>query len=878
MKKLKVILIILLFIPFIVKADSLFLYDVLKNEAESDGLAKEYTGEHQDSITKEATDNIYHWYANNDADGVLVDNKNNVVFGGFCWKIIRTTDIGGVRLMYNGKIATDGTCNGSTTEPTLSFDNRSQYVGGRPYYYASSYTYDETTKKYTLSSDATLITYDGSNLDQIKNKYTCLKSDTTPCDYIYYIFRDTNYGGATNTWVLGLSLRSTTTRNASIGTTTYNDAVTSPNGAGYLRSSKRNKHVNYYWEYYMMLEESASINSSTYVGDSLQWNESKRCWELTNAKYMDEYSSSQLVGKFTFGNNYTCGENLRYIFSTNTSTYKYYTVLNQSLTAHMEVTDTVYYSDTYTDNNDGTYTLGSSEPFLRSDLRSNYSKLLKKYICTNGTPDNCYEIWYVSSGNTGGLSRTTTGLKKLYSNSYTYSNGKYHLTGEYYYFWNSALESEKAIVSTHRYTCMNMQNECDTLYYIVGTYTSNFYYVALNDGETSESIFDSFFTDNDEDSDAKSAVDFWYEHELIKYGDYLEDSVYCNNRSVTSKGGWADNGNTSDIIYSNDQFNGNDLKCFNETDQLSVSNPTAQLKYPIALPTTQELLLSNNRYTRSTNTTTWLMTPDDFLAAYLCNTLMYSGGYISSCSNVSRNYGLSPAITLKKGAYVTSGDGSLANPYIVDKLMSRINVDIVNETEDITIEIDDLTQVEYGEPTRFTVTPKEGYTLGDLKILDEDGNEILYEPTGNENEYEFIMPASDITINPTYRRVTSGISIIDDIYTREFEIEVNDVQAIVYEDEVKIRIVPEEGYELVDIEIYDEKGNRIEYQKTDKENEYSFIMPSTNVSIKPIYRKVAGTNLSENPNTEDNSLKLLIVMILFLLITFVLYKKEKDLA
>ena len=30
-----------------------------------------------------------------------VDN-NNVLFGGYCWKIVRTTSTGGVKLIYNG--------------------------------------------------------------------------------------------------------------------------------------------------------------------------------------------------------------------------------------------------------------------------------------------------------------------------------------------------------------------------------------------------------------------------------------------------------------------------------------------------------------------------------------------------------------------------------------------------------------------------------------------------------------------------------------------------------------------------------------------------------------------------------------------------------
>ena len=36
--------------------------------------------------------------------------NNNVIFGGFCWKIVRTTESGGIKLIYNGT-PTDGTCN-----------------------------------------------------------------------------------------------------------------------------------------------------------------------------------------------------------------------------------------------------------------------------------------------------------------------------------------------------------------------------------------------------------------------------------------------------------------------------------------------------------------------------------------------------------------------------------------------------------------------------------------------------------------------------------------------------------------------------------------------------------------------------------------------
>lgn len=45
-------------------------------------------------------------------------NNNNVIFGGFCWQIVRTTDTGGIKMIYNG-VATG---NGETCENTLHSD------------------------------------------------------------------------------------------------------------------------------------------------------------------------------------------------------------------------------------------------------------------------------------------------------------------------------------------------------------------------------------------------------------------------------------------------------------------------------------------------------------------------------------------------------------------------------------------------------------------------------------------------------------------------------------------------------------------------------------------------------------------------------------
>ena len=79
------------------------LYGVLEKAA-SQGYAREYTGEHHDSFTEEPSKKIYHWYApettagNNLANEIL--DKNNVIFAGHCWQMVRTTDTGGVKMVY----------------------------------------------------------------------------------------------------------------------------------------------------------------------------------------------------------------------------------------------------------------------------------------------------------------------------------------------------------------------------------------------------------------------------------------------------------------------------------------------------------------------------------------------------------------------------------------------------------------------------------------------------------------------------------------------------------------------------------------------------------------------------------------------------------
>ena len=189
---------IVIFMPFMVNAESKSLYDVLKDAAEEGTNAKEYTGEHQDSMDPSlSVEKIYTWHEISIERSDEVLNKNNVIFANHCWKMIRTTDTGGVKLIYFGEIE-DGKCR----------LNRGQHVGygirtkdtlSSSYYYGTSYTYDSTTKTFKLFGDITTGAVQ-------TGKYTCkaTSSDET-CEILYYV--DTLSSG-TSYYVLPLNSNS----------------------------------------------------------------------------------------------------------------------------------------------------------------------------------------------------------------------------------------------------------------------------------------------------------------------------------------------------------------------------------------------------------------------------------------------------------------------------------------------------------------------------------------------------------------------------------------------------------------------------------------------------------------------------------------------
>ena len=170
------------------------LYRVLEQEATKGTLAKKYTGEHNDSMdASKSTENIYHWYADNNTDGTKVTNMNNVIFGGQCWQIIRTTDTGGVKLLYNGE-PENGKCLDNRGAHVGYFSNTSTTLISDNYWYSDDYVYDKRNNEFYLEGNLVQSAWNETTREGLVGKYTCKSTSSDGrCSSLYMIMRGVSY-------------------------------------------------------------------------------------------------------------------------------------------------------------------------------------------------------------------------------------------------------------------------------------------------------------------------------------------------------------------------------------------------------------------------------------------------------------------------------------------------------------------------------------------------------------------------------------------------------------------------------------------------------------------------------------------------------------
>lgn len=498
---------------------------------------------------------------------------------------------------------------------------------------------------------------------------------------------------------------------------------------------------------------STSMSANYYYAEDVVWlAPTQSRYQLVNpvlGSTAEDYPSS-LVGNYTLrSSSATATASTAYYIAGTNGTNIYYIGLTSGKYLS-ELNPTYTFGDSLIENNDGTYTLNNPVSITKSQWYDEYANLVNLFTCGSDGGDTCENPRFVSATTatnysyiTGDITlgktqdnyalQDTITVKKyeLAQNPSDYdeyrytcgttasvcdystlryivnkTNTNYKYANNYFYGadidWNG--ESYTLIdpidlthyndmnaLSTHHYVCAAYSTDrlsCTKVGYIY--YASNYmYYVTLEDGATSVDSALARMNSNDTDSHIKAVIDSWYSNTLADYTHLIEDTPYCNDRSMpNSVHGWVNGGAINQKV----RFGGNlrtisgrnpTIECPNANDMFTVSeeNGNGALTYPIALMTNDEVAMagqgngnsssqpggySYRSYVAVSSGAAWTMTPESYanssnsFGAMVSLIVSLMGG-----PQVDKANDVRPVISVKPGITIEKGDGSENNPWVL---------------------------------------------------------------------------------------------------------------------------------------------------------------------------------------------------------------------
>lgn len=274
-----------------------------------------------------------------------------------------------------------------------------------------------------------------------------------------------------------------------------------------------------------------------------------------------------------------------------------------------------------------------------------------------------------------------------YGTNVTYNNGKYTLTNPITNEWGNIYNQQSGIY-THHYTCLTTSDTCDNVFYIFKTTNKSAGYISLSNGKNIENAISEMLDYNTNSSTIKGSkdddgtIDNWYYTNIDNkgYSNYIEDTIFCNDRTIYDKGGWEPNGGitTKGLLFSanyrTQKLYSANLSCSRDIDKFTVNSNIGNglLNYPVGLLTADEILLaspSSNAYLHN-NTHWWTMSPSQFFSTDEGVSIAFEHSYFVSGSigqyGVNFSFGLRPSISLNKSTKINEGDGTVEAPFLVE--------------------------------------------------------------------------------------------------------------------------------------------------------------------------------------------------------------------
>lgn len=265
----------------------------------------------------------------------------------------------------------------------------------------------------------------------------------------------------------------------------------------------------------------------------------------------------------------------------------------------------------------------------------------------------------------------------VYGSSFDYVNDEYILKNPK----NITNWGENYLSAKNLYTCIDLDGKCTRLSYILLTDSTKIYYIYLTKGEKLEDILS-----NQNESTVLNTLNTWYENNIENdsaekhYEQYLEDTVWCNNRtlsSISSNSFYFDT--TRKLTLSAKEPNPavkENLACPNENDRFTVGKERGNgaLTHPIGLITADEATLAGNGYLGYSTTASYLYTNQSYWTMtpyYFSNNSIYiysissNGRLVYSLAPTSSS-GVRPVLSLKDNVKVSSGNGTANTPYVIE--------------------------------------------------------------------------------------------------------------------------------------------------------------------------------------------------------------------
>ena len=461
----------------------------------------------------------------------------------------------------------------------------------------------------------------------------------------------------------------------------------------YFRGDVDNNHVkfaNFCWRIVRTTETGGIKLVYDGVPDSNGYcNNTGTDSQIGTNTFSQNDSSPSDVG-YMYGARYTSGRKTIYYDN-------WYLNVGKSLTTERNVMGTTYYyADSVTYSN-GTYRLNNPTSYIWAGY---YNNLKGKYTCRSSTATSCTSVYYIEQASQSSMGYVTMNNGETYDslvdsatmifgNDVTWNGSTYTLvdTVETNAFtWDIDKDS---VLNAHKYTCFSNGNTCSTVYYafIVADTTSSagnasiIYYMILSNGRSIDDAINEMFSDdndvrNQSSSAVKNYIDTWYSNNLVEYAEYLEDTVWCNDRSFYQNNAFNKDyvGNTSSLTfgaYGRFPSRGPILECPGIIDSFTVSseNGNGKLTYPVSLLTADELVLSgatrsnnNDNFYLNTGTYWWTLSPGYYITSGASQFFVNTSGMLNF-GNEQRVYGIRPSISIVANALVSRGDGTSEAPY-----------------------------------------------------------------------------------------------------------------------------------------------------------------------------------------------------------------------